>query len=302
MTCKAVVRSYFPNGTRSNRKRKADTMFRKKISHGLIQGIVPAILLWVVSCAEVPITHRQGLHLVPDSQLMTLSLQEYDQVLHKSRLSTDAEAVAMVRRVGNRIAQTAEQFLREAGQGGTIQNYHWEFNLIQDDKTVNAWVMPGGKAAVYTGILKYTQDETGLAVVLGHEVGHAIAGHGNERMSQGLLAQLGGMALSVALSTQYPQAQGLFMAAYGAGATYGVLLPFSRLEESEADHIGLVLMARAGYDPRQAIPFWERMSKQNGSKQPPEFLSTHPATQTRMQDISRELPEALKYYNGASAQ
>jgi predicted Zn-dependent protease len=262
----------------------------------LIHGIVPAIFLWVVSCAEVPITHRHSLHLVPDSQLMTLSHQEYNQVLQKSRLSTDAEAVAMVHRVGARIAQTAEQFLREAGQGGTIQNYHWEFNLIQDDKTVNAWVMPGGKAAVYTGILKYTQDETGLAVVLGHEVGHAIAGHGNERMSQGLLAQLGGMALSVALSTQYPQTQGLFLAAYGAGATYGVLLPFSRLEESEADRIGLILMARAGYDPRQAIPFWERMSKQNGSRQPPEFLSTHPATQTRMQDIARELPEALRYY------
>jgi len=296
MTCKPVVRSYFPDGIRSNRKRKADTMFQKKISHGLIHGIVPAIFLWVVSCAEVPITHRQSLHLVPDSQLMTLSLQEYSQVLQKSHLSTDAEAVAMVHRVGARIAQTAEQFLREAGQGGTIQNYRWEFNLIQDDKTVNAWVMPGGKAAVYTGILKYTQDETGLAVVLGHEVGHAIAGHGNERMSQGLLAQLGGMALSVALSTQYPQTQGLFLAAYGAGATYGVLLPFSRLEESEADRIGLILMARAGYDPRQAIPFWERMSKQNGSRQPPEFLSTHPATQTRMQDIARELPEALRYY------
>src|SRR5512141_2250854 len=171
--------------------------------------IIAAALFWIAGCAEVPITHRHSLHLVPDSQLMTLSLQEYNQVLHKSRLSTDTQAVEMVRRVGNRIARAAEQFLQEAGQGATIKNYQWELNLIQDDKTVNAWVMPGGKAAVYTGILKYTQDETGLAVVLGHEVGHAIAGHGNERMSQGLLAQLGGMALSVALSTQYPQTQGL---------------------------------------------------------------------------------------------
>jgi predicted Zn-dependent protease len=203
----------------------------------------------------------------------------------------------MVRRVGARVAQTAETFLREAGQGDTIKNYHWEFNLIEDEKTVNAWVMPGGRAAVYSGILRYTQDDTGLAVVLGHEVGHAIAGHGNERMSQGLLAGLGGVALAVALSQQPQQTQSLFMAAYGAGATVGFLLPYSRLEESEADHIGLILMARAGYDPRQALPFWERMAKQDGRQQPPEFLSTHPPTRTRMEDISRELPEALKYYN-----
>jgi predicted Zn-dependent protease len=260
-------------------------------------GIVLGILLLIVSCAEVPITHRHSLHLVPDSELMTLSYQEYNQVLHKSRLSTDTQTVAMVRRVGTRIAQAAETFLRESGQGDTIKNYHWEFNLIEDEKTVNAWVMPGGKAAVYSGILRYTQDETGLAVVLGHEVGHAIAGHGNERMSQGLLAQLGGMALSVALSTQPQQAQSLFMTTYGAGTSLGILLPFSRLEESEADHIGLILMARAGYDPRQAIPFWERMAKQEGHKQSPEFLSTHPATQRRMEDISKELPEALQYYS-----
>jgi predicted Zn-dependent protease len=274
-------------------------MFRKKITKALIQGALWALLLSVVSCAEVPITHRQSLHLVPDSQLMSLSYQEYNQVLHKSHLSTDPQAVAMVRRVGARIAQTAETFLREAGQGGTLQNYHWEFNLIQDDQTVNAWVMPGGKAAVYSGILRYTQDETGLAVVLGHEVGHAIAGHGNERMSQGLLAQLGGVALSVALATQPQQAQSLSMAAYGAGATYGVLLPYSRLEESEADRIGLILMARAGYDPRQAVPFWERMAAREGRKQSPEFLSTHPATQSRIDAISRAIPEALQYYKAS---
>jgi predicted Zn-dependent protease len=274
-------------------------MFQKKITKALIQGALWALLLSVVSCAEVPITHRQSLHLVPDSQLMSLSYQEYNQVLHKSHLSTDPQAVAMVRRVGARIARTAETFLREAGQGGTLQNYHWEFNLIQDDQTVNAWVMPGGKAAVYSGILRYTQDETGLAVVLGHEVGHAIAGHGNERMSQGLLAQLGGVALSVALATQPQQAQSLFMAAYGAGATYGVLLPYSRLEESEADRIGLILMARAGYDPRQAIPFWERMAAREGRKQSPEFLSTHPATQSRIDAISRAIPEALQYYKAS---
>jgi len=263
----------------------------------LIPGIVLGTLLGIVSCAEVPITHRHSLHLVPDSELMTLSYQEYNQVLHKSRLSTDTQEVATVRRVGARIARSAETFLREAGQGDTIKNYHWEFNLIEDEKTVNAWVMPGGKAAVYSGILPYTLDDTGLAVVLGHEVGHAIAGHGNERMSQGLLAQFGGMALAVALSQQPQQTQSLFMTAYGAGTKVGVLLPYSRLEESEADHIGLILMARAGYDPRQAIPFWERMAKQEGHQQSMEFLSTHPATQRRMEDIIKELPEALQYYN-----
>jgi predicted Zn-dependent protease len=255
------------------------------------------VLICLSACAEVPITHRQSLHLVPDSELLSLSYQEYNQVLHQSQVSTDPQKVQRVRRVGNRIAQSAEAFLREAGQGASLKNYNWQFNLIEDEKIANAWVMPGGRAAVYSGILRYTVDDTGLAVVLGHEVGHAIAGHGNERMSQGLLAQLGGVALAVALSTKPQQTQGLFMSAYGAGANLGVLLPYSRLEESEADRIGLVLMARAGYDPRQAIPFWERMKSQEGHGQTPELLSTHPAPDTRIEDIRRHLPEALKYYS-----
>jgi predicted Zn-dependent protease len=255
---------------------------------------------FLTACAEVPITHRHSLQLVPDSELTTLSLQEYDKVLKNSKLSTDTQKVAMVRRVGFKIAGAAELFLIEAGQKSQIKNLNWEFNLIQDDKTVNAWVMPGGKAAVYTGILPYTEDETGLAVVLGHEVGHAIAGHGNERMSQGLLAQMGGVALSIALSQNSPATQNLFMQAYGAGTSVGVLLPYSRLQESEADRIGLTLMARAGYDPREAVPFWERMSKQEGSSRPPEFLSTHPAPETRIADIKKYIPEALPYYKPAA--
>ena len=261
-------------------------------------GLVAAIclLLQFQGCAEVPITHRKGLHLVPESELVSMSLQQYDDVLKKSKLSTDTQKVEMVRRVGNRIAKAAEAFLAETGQQDKIKDYKWEFNLIQDDKTVNAWVMPGGKAAVYTGILPYTQDETGLAVVLGHEVAHALADHGNERMSEALLAQMGGMALSVALSSQQEQTKQLFMAVYGAGATVGFLLPYSRLHESEADRIGLTLMARAGYDPRQAIPFWERMSKQEGKSHPPELLSTHPVPETRIADIKKYIPEALPYY------
>ena len=223
------------------------------------------LLFYVVACAEVPITHRKSLHLVPESQLLTMSLQQYDEVLNKSKLSTDQQKVQMVRNVGFKIAKAAEAFLVEAGQSASIKNYQWDFNLIEDDKTVNAWVMPGGKAAVYTGILPYTQNETGLAVVLGHEVGHALADHGNERMSDALVAQMGGMALSVALSSQPQQTQQLFATVYGVGANVGFLLPYSRLHESEADRIGLTLMARAAYDPREAIPFWQRMSKQGKS-------------------------------------
>ena len=253
------------------------------------------LLFCVVACAEVPITHRKSLHLVPESELLAMSLQQYDEVLNKSKLSTDQQKVQMVRKVGFKIAKAAEAFLADAGQSANVKNYKWDFNLIEDDKTVNAWVMPGGKAAVYTGILPYTLNETGLAVVLGHEVGHALADHGNERMSDALVAQMGGMALSVALSSQPQQTQQLFTTVYGVGANVGFLLPYSRLHESEADRIGLTLMARAGYNPREAIPFWERMSKQ-GDQRPPQFLSTHPAPETRIADIKKYMPEALPYF------
>ena len=262
---------------------------------GLRAVVVIFVLLVVSACAQVPITHRSGLHLVPDAELVTMSFQQYQTVLEKSQLSTDVRLTAMVRQVGLRIAKAAEAFLQESGAPGAIANYHWEFNLIQDDKTVNAWVMPGGKAVVYTGILPFTRDETGLAVVLGHEVGHALADHGNERLSQGLLTQLGGAALSVALQSQPQLAQTLFMQAFGVGTSVGFLLPYSRLHESEADRIGLTLMARAGYDPREAIPFWQRMQAQEQSR-PPEFLSTHPAPETRIRDIQVHLAEALPYY------
>ena len=257
-----------------------------------------ALILAVVivsACAQVPITGRSGLHLVPDSELSTMSLEQYRTVLDKSQLSTDTRQVAMLRQVGMRIANAAEALLKETGAQHSIANYHWEFNLIQDDKTVNAWVMPGGKAAVYTGILPFTRDETGLAVVLGHEVGHALADHGNERLSQGLLTQFGGAALSVALQSQPQLTQTLFMEAFGVGTSVGFLLPYSRLHESEADRIGLTLMARAGYDPREAIPFWQRMQAQEQSR-PPAFLSTHPAPETRIRDIQSHLAEALPYY------
>ena len=263
-----------------------------------VGGLIAAIWLMLMfqGCAEVPITQRKGLHLVSETELLSMSFQQYDDVLKKSKLSTDTRKVEMVRRVGIRIAKSAETFLTETGQQDKIKNYKWEFNLIEEDKTVNAWVMPGGKAAVYTGILPFTQNETGLAVVLGHEVAHALADHGNERMSEALVANTGGMALSVALSQRPQQTQQLFMKVYGVGANVGFLLPYSRLHESEADRIGLTLMARAGYDPREAIAFWQRMSKQEGQR-PPQLLSTHPAPETRVADIKKYLPEALPYFD-----
>jgi predicted Zn-dependent protease len=256
-------------------------------------GLIFFLLL--VSCTTVPITGRRAVHLVSDQELTTLSVQEYSKVLDQSRLSQNPVQVQMVRNVGRGIAGATEDFLREQGLAEDIRNYKWEFNLIEDDKTVNAWCMPGGKVAVYTGILPFTQNETGLAVVMGHEIAHAVAKHGSERMSQGLLAQLGGVALSVALSTQPAIASDLFLSAYGVGAQVGFLLPYSRVQESEADQIGLVLMARAGYDPREAVPFWKRMSEKGGNR-PPEFLSTHPAPETRIRQIEDFIPEAMRYY------
>jgi predicted Zn-dependent protease len=273
----------------------AATRFPKKAFSPLRCATIITMFCLLTTCAEVPVTGRKGLHLVPESQLLTLSFQQYDQVLKESKLSKDQKSVQMVRRVGEKIAGAAEAFLRDSRRGEQIKNYRWEYNLIADDKVVNAWCMPGGKIAVYTGILPFTKDETGLAVVLGHEVAHAIADHGNERMSQGLLANMGGMALSVALSQKPAQTQELFMTVFGAAANVGLLLPYSRLHENEADRIGLMFMARAGYDPREAVPFWERMNKQGGSR-PPEFLSTHPAPATRIANIKAAIPEALPYY------
>lgn len=253
------------------------------------------IPIFLSGCATVPLTERRSLHLVPDSELLTLSFQEYKKILSESRLSRNQRQVQLVKNVGFKIARAAEAFLKETGKQELISKYRWEFNLIEDDKTVNAWVLPGGKAAVYTGILPFTRDETGLAVVLGHEVAHAIANHGNERMSNGLLSQMGGTALSIALANNPQMTQQIFMTVFGIGARVGFLLPYSRLQESEADKIGLILMARAGYDPNEAITFWKRMSQQGGVK-PPEFLSTHPAPETRINNIRKSIPEAMRYY------
>lgn len=249
----------------------------------------------IIDCSTVPITGRRQLSLIPASEIMTTSFQEYDQFLKENKLSTDQQATAMVKRIGNRVQGAVERYLSANNMSDQLQGYKWEFNLVES-KDVNAWCMPGGKVVVYTGILPVTKTEEGLAVVMGHEIAHAVAEHGNERMSQGLLANLGGMALQEALSNKPQQTQQLWMTAFGLGAQFGVLLPFSRTQESEADHLGLIFMAMAGYNPNEAITFWERMAANKGGSSPPEFMSTHPADDTRIAEIKKELPEAMRYY------
>lgn len=249
------------------------------------------------SCKRVAVTGRSQLSLVPESQMISMSSEQYAQVIQKGPLSTNVTQAAMIKRVGNTIKTAVEKYMAEQGRSKELEGYNWEFNLIQNDSTVNAWCMPGGKVAFYTGILPVCIDENGIAVVMGHEVAHAIAHHGNERMSQGIVEQAGGQVASVMLANKSPLTQQLFQTAYGAGAQYGVILPFSRKHESEADKMGLVFMAMAGYDPHQAIEFWKRMTTAMAGQAPPEFMSTHPSDARRVADLEAFLPEALKYYN-----
>ncbi len=248
------------------------------------------------ACKRVAVTGRSQLALIPESQLIAMSNEQYAEVIKTGPLSTNTAQVEMIKRVGNTIKAAVEKYMADQGRLKELEGYNWEFNLIKNDTTVNAWCMPGGKVAFYTGIIPVCIDEAGIAVVMGHEVAHAIAHHGNERMSQGLLAQGGAVAGSIVLSSKSPATQQLFQQAYGAGTQLGVLLPFSRKQESEADKMGLVFMAMAGYDPHVAIEFWKRMSALSGGQAPPEFMSTHPADARRVADLQAYLPEALKYY------
>jgi predicted Zn-dependent protease len=227
-------------------------------------------------------TGRKQFLLVGESTMVQMGVEAYKQALEKQTISTDKAANDLVRRVGMRIAEASNR-----------SDYKWEFTVIEDVNTVNAWCLPGGKVAVYTGILKVTQDEAGLATVIGHEVAHATARHGAERMTQQVVFKGGETALAIALQNKDPEAVNTVMTALGVGAQVGILLPFSRKQESEADHIGLLYMARAGYDPRQAVEFWKRMSALGDSaKGPPEFLSTHPSHGRRIQDLEKWMPEA----------
>lgn len=248
----------------------------------------------ILACAKVPITGRKQLKMIPSSDIQALSYQQYGEFLQTHPRSTDGQKVGMVKRVGKKIQVAVEQYMNDNGYKKWLRGYDWEFNLIEDP-TMNAWCMPGGKVVFYTGILNVCQDEAGIAVVMGHEVAHAIARHGNERMSQGMVQQLGVSALGSALKTQPVATQNIFMQSVGIGTQLGVMLPFSRKHEAEADHMGLIFMAMAGYDPEEAPKFWERMDAMAGGTTP-EFMSTHPSNENRIKSLKEKMPEALKYY------
>ena len=267
-----------------------------KLRHSLI--LIACLFMTVLAgCTTVPITGRSQFNTIPDSMINSMSLEQYNTFLRnpETKLSTDPEKTAMVQRVGLRIASAVEQYMTENNMRDHIAGYQWEFNLV-DNKDKNAWAMPGGKVVVYTGILEVAQSEAGLAVVMGHEIAHAIAKHGSERMTQGLAVALGGVALNEAMRDQPSKTRQIFLASYGVGATVGIMLPYSRTHENEADRMGLIFMAMAGYPPEEAVGFWQRMAQSKDGGQPPEFLSTHPADQTRIQNIQNHLYEARRYY------
>lgn len=253
------------------------------------------LLLFIISCSTVPITGRKQLSLIPNSQMLSMSYQQYGDFLKSNKVSTNQEQTQMVKRIGGKIQSAVERYFAQKNMSDQLADYRWEFNLVESNE-VNAWCMPGGKVVVYTGILPVTQTEAGLAVVMGHEIAHAIAQHGGERMSQELVAQLGGVALTTALEKQPEKTKQLWMGVYGLGAQYGAILPFSRLHESEADHLGLIFMSMAGYNPNEAVTFWGRMASSSKGQAPPEFMSTHPSDATRIEDLKKEVPEAMQYF------
>ncbi len=251
----------------------------------------------LISCSRNALTGKKQLTLLPEAELQSMATTEYRQFLSTNRVvggsnNRDAE---MVKRVGQRIVKAVEAYYLEKGMTDKLTGFKWETNLV-DDKNVNAWCMPGGKIVVYTGILPVTQNEAALAAVMGHEVSHALLQHGNQRMSQGLLATVGQVALAVAVANKPQETQNLFLGAYGAGAQLGILLPFSRKHELEADRYGLIFTAMAGYNPQEAIGLWERMEKLNNGQKPPEFLSTHPTEGRRIAQLQKYMPEAMTYY------
>ena len=247
------------------------------------------------SCHKNAVTGKRSMTLVPESEMITMSTQEYAQFLAQHPpLPQSDERAQLVRKVGTRIQKAVEKFHADKKASHDLDGFKWEFNTV-DENTVNAWCMPGGKVVVYTGLLPVTQDEQSLSIVLGHEIAHAIARHGNQRMSQGLLVQFGGAALSVALSQKPQFTRDLFLQAYGVGTQLGTL-KYSRNEESEADKMGVIFAAMAGYDPEVAISFWGRMAAQSQGQAPPELLSTHPSDEKRIKDLKAFMPEAKKYY------
>lgn len=251
------------------------------------------LVVIICSCSTVPIIGRKQLNLLPESQLVSMSLTNYKEFLDSSEVVTSGLHYNMVKNSGKRISAAVEKFMKDNNMADRLSTFSWEFNLV-NDPTPNAWCMPGGKVVFYQGIMPICINEDGVAVVMGHEIAHAVARHGNERMSQGLVAQLGGMALDVAIQEKPDITRSIFLSAYGIGAQVGVMLPFSRKHEYEADKLGLIFLTMAGYNPEEAVSFWERMSKLGGPSLP-EYLSTHPVSQNRVEALKKALPEMEKY-------
>jgi predicted Zn-dependent protease len=252
------------------------------------------LILFVFACVRVPMTGRRQMNLLPESDLMAMSLTAYKEFISANKVVSSTPDAATVNRVGLRISKVVTDYLNSTKYAERVKDFKWEFNLV-NNPAVNAWCMPGGKVVFYTGIIPFCKNDEGVAVVMGHEVAHAIARHGNERMSQSLATELGGLALNVAVTNKPAETQQLFTLAYGLGTKVGVILPFSRKHESEADQLGLYFMSMAGYNPAEAPKFWERMNAAGGSR-PPEFLSTHPNPETRVANLNKWMPKAQGYY------
>jgi len=248
----------------------------------------------IISCSIVPFTGRKQLSMVPESEMIAMGLASYNEFMTENKVSTDRSDVSLVIEVGTRISTAVEFYFASNSMAARLDGYKWEYSLVES-AVPNAFCLPGGKIVIYSGILPYTVDKNGLAVVISHEIAHAVARHGNERMSQQLLLQLGGIALNEAVKDKPEETKSIYNTVYGLGAQMGVVLPYSREHEYEADKIGLIFMALAGYDPQSAVEFWERMSSIGGNK-PPEFLSTHPSDANRIRKIKEALPEILQYY------
>jgi predicted Zn-dependent protease len=270
------------------------TIFAKSWIMNKVSFLFTLIIAGIVfSCSVVPLTGRKQLSLIPESEMIAMGLTSYTEFMKENPVSSDRNNAAIVKEVGTRLSTAVDFYFTANNLESRLDGYQWEYSLVTNT-VPNAFCLPGGKVVIYSGILPYTADKNGLAVVISHEIAHAVARHGNERMSQQLLLQFGGVALNEAVKNKPEETKGLYNTVYGIGSQVGVMLPYSREHEYEADKLGLIFMALAGYDPQTAVGFWERMSSIGGTK-PPEFMSTHPSDANRIKKIKEALPEVMQY-------
>lgn len=262
----------------------------------MMKKIIAVVLVAImaVACSSVMFTGRKQMKLIPSSEMSAMAVQSYSQFIETNALSANIDYQEMLNTVGKNMQLAVEEYMRKEGHEKQIESLSWEFNVVESDE-INAWAMPGGKIVFYSGIMPVCKDEQGVAVVMGHEIAHVLAQHGNERMSQQMMAQVGSIALSEYMTTQPEKTQYMYNTAFAVGAQYGALLPYSRLHEREADRIGQIIMAMAGYDPAYAVDFWQDMNAMSSGQAPPEFMSTHPSYDTRIQVLTDNIEPARKY-------